>query len=307
MSPLCWMKFIFTPTVWSSSQPWCSDETGHHPNQTRYVIMGADQNGSPPKEIFPLVDQFIGEGGTLDWPETFKNLSSSTNPGQTLKGSEALGGMRFPKWLLKQENRSAISSSSGLGTNLRSTSNGLRNTAAVLVSPSGSQKHARIGKIAWTNSDPKPETNVGMDGHAGYPCSPSFVSYLEIHFYLIMIMAEEAVVDGTSGKIFLVYCSCSRMMWKKCWKGILPVFVLTEVMPLSSAINLGNSSQIGTIYLGFGWIMVPGPFHYPDVYRLDRKPGSTSPKTNLFQRSLNPPQPVCGLKMVPWARHTSEN
>ena len=60
--------------------------------------MGADQNGSPPKEIFPLVDQFIGEGGTLDWPETvIKNLSSSTNPGQTLKGSEALGGMRFPE------------------------------------------------------------------------------------------------------------------------------------------------------------------------------------------------------------------
>ena len=74
------------------------DETGHQPNHTHYAVLGVDQDGSPPEDIFPLVDEYLGEGGSLDWPETvIKNLPSSVEPGQTLTGSEALGGMRFSK------------------------------------------------------------------------------------------------------------------------------------------------------------------------------------------------------------------
>ncbi len=74
------------------------DETGHHPNQTCYAVLGSEGDSTPPEEIFPLVDQFIGEGGTLDWPECVVNTNLSPfRPGQILRGSEALGGLRFKK------------------------------------------------------------------------------------------------------------------------------------------------------------------------------------------------------------------
>jgi cellobiose phosphorylase len=80
------------------------DENGHHPNQTRYAVLGADQDGSPPAVIFPILEEFIGQGGTLDWPEAVvKNLPSSYQPGQTLNGLEALGGMRFSKITLNPD------------------------------------------------------------------------------------------------------------------------------------------------------------------------------------------------------------
>jgi cellobiose phosphorylase len=74
------------------------DETGHHPNHRYYMALGVDQDGNLPSEIFPLVDHFIGEGGSLDWPEAvIKRLTSPYQPGQVLKGYEALGGLRFPE------------------------------------------------------------------------------------------------------------------------------------------------------------------------------------------------------------------
>ncbi len=72
------------------------DERGHHPNQINYAVLGAEADGSPPQGFFPLLEDFIGEGGSLDWPEAaVRPLQNYVLAGQTYEGSEAVGGLRF--------------------------------------------------------------------------------------------------------------------------------------------------------------------------------------------------------------------
>ena len=72
------------------------DERGHHPNQINYAVLGTEADGSPPQGFFPLLEDFIGEGGSLDWPEAaVRPLQNYVLAGQTYEGSEAVGGLRF--------------------------------------------------------------------------------------------------------------------------------------------------------------------------------------------------------------------
>ena len=44
------------------------DERGHRPNTVTYAVLGAEGDGAPPVSFFPAVEDFIGEGGNLEWP-----------------------------------------------------------------------------------------------------------------------------------------------------------------------------------------------------------------------------------------------
>jgi cellobiose phosphorylase len=44
------------------------DERGHQPNMLTYAVLGAEEDGTPPRGFFPVMEDFIGEGGSLDWP-----------------------------------------------------------------------------------------------------------------------------------------------------------------------------------------------------------------------------------------------
>jgi cellobiose phosphorylase len=78
------------------------DERGHQPNDLTYAILGSGENGVKPVGFFPLIEDFIGEGGTLDWPEAIvKALAPAYRAGQTCDGYEALGGLRFEDLLLQ--------------------------------------------------------------------------------------------------------------------------------------------------------------------------------------------------------------
>jgi cellobiose phosphorylase len=45
------------------------DERGHQINRVTYAVLGVDGEGNPPGSLTPLVEDFIGEGGCLAWPE----------------------------------------------------------------------------------------------------------------------------------------------------------------------------------------------------------------------------------------------
>ena len=47
------------------------DERGHQPNTVTYGCARRRGDGTPPDRFFPLVEDFIGEGGTLDWPQAW--------------------------------------------------------------------------------------------------------------------------------------------------------------------------------------------------------------------------------------------
>jgi cellobiose phosphorylase len=72
------------------------DERGHRPNTTTYAVLGAESDGTPPVSFFPILEEFVGQGGTLDWPEAIVAPSSGGyRAGHQVAGYEAMGGLRF--------------------------------------------------------------------------------------------------------------------------------------------------------------------------------------------------------------------
>ncbi len=72
------------------------DERGHQPNPVTYAVLGAEGDGRPPVALFPVLEGFIGEGGTLDWPQAVvMPTSRGYSAGQRVDGYEAMGGLRF--------------------------------------------------------------------------------------------------------------------------------------------------------------------------------------------------------------------
>lgn len=73
------------------------DERGHVPNTVTYGVLGVTADGGRPVEFFPVVEDFIGEGGSLDWPAAIVDPESVPGQpaGQAIDGYEALGGLRF--------------------------------------------------------------------------------------------------------------------------------------------------------------------------------------------------------------------
>lgn len=72
------------------------DERGHKANKITYSVLGADAKGNAPIGFFPETEEFIGEGGALDWPETvIANATPTISAGVSLEGYEAMGALRF--------------------------------------------------------------------------------------------------------------------------------------------------------------------------------------------------------------------
>lgn len=88
---------VFTSEHGIEVQPALSfDERGHRVNKVTYGVFGATENGSAPAGFFPETEEFIGEGGALDWPEAVvSNQEPAVKSAAVLEGYEAIGGLRF--------------------------------------------------------------------------------------------------------------------------------------------------------------------------------------------------------------------
>lgn len=72
------------------------DERGHQINHTVYAVLGVESNKRAPIGFFPIIDDFIGKGGNLYWPEAVvMPLLPPAQAGAVDEGYEALGGLRF--------------------------------------------------------------------------------------------------------------------------------------------------------------------------------------------------------------------
>lgn len=86
------------------------DERGHRINQVCYSVLGAEADGAEPVGYFPVLEEFIGEGGALDWPEAIvANKKAGAAAGDSMEGYEALGGLQFHEFqLLPGESRAYV-------------------------------------------------------------------------------------------------------------------------------------------------------------------------------------------------------
>jgi len=72
------------------------DERGHQPNMLTYAVLGSDEDGAPPQGFFPVMEDFIGEGGSLDWPEAIiQGREPDYRSGMSVDGYESIGALRF--------------------------------------------------------------------------------------------------------------------------------------------------------------------------------------------------------------------
>lgn len=77
------------------------DERGHQKNDTTYYVCGMTGKGEQPKSFYPVVEEFIGEGGNLERPYAIAKNLPGVKAGTRAAGMEAMGGIRFQEVTLQ--------------------------------------------------------------------------------------------------------------------------------------------------------------------------------------------------------------
>jgi cellobiose phosphorylase len=78
------------------------DERGHKENNVCYKVLGRAGDGTDPVDFCPVFEDFIGEGGSLEWPKAVVNNSAEFyKPGTEIEGFEAVGALRFESEVLE--------------------------------------------------------------------------------------------------------------------------------------------------------------------------------------------------------------
>lgn len=90
------------------------DERGHQINDTTYYVCGITGKGEAPESFYPVVEDFIGEGGNFERPEAVAKQLPGVEKGTTAEGLEALGGIRFSKTILQPEEKVSYTVLTGL-------------------------------------------------------------------------------------------------------------------------------------------------------------------------------------------------
>lgn len=77
------------------------DERGHQVNDTTYYVCGVTEAGEAPESFYTVLEDFIGEGGSLERPIAMVKNQPGVKPGTKAEGFEAMGGIRFEKVTLQ--------------------------------------------------------------------------------------------------------------------------------------------------------------------------------------------------------------
>ncbi len=92
------------------------DERGHKVNTVVYGVAGASAVGKAPEGFFPIVEDYIGEGGSFEVPAAIiYNEMPQVMANASLEGYEAMGGLSFEKVTLKPQERVSYIIAMGFG------------------------------------------------------------------------------------------------------------------------------------------------------------------------------------------------
>lgn len=71
------------------------DERGHKVNDITYFVCGVTGNGENPVSFYPMVEDYLGEGGTYTQPRAVIEDKNGVPAGIQTEGGEAFGGLHF--------------------------------------------------------------------------------------------------------------------------------------------------------------------------------------------------------------------
>lgn len=93
------------------------DERGHKENSLVYTVMGYAGDGSSVQKFHPVVEDFIGEGGSFLNPKGVRRQIEGCQPGDTVEGCEAMGGIEFAEISLATGASASYIIQLGIGAN----------------------------------------------------------------------------------------------------------------------------------------------------------------------------------------------
>lgn len=94
------------------------DERGHKKNTIVYGVLGSTSNGEKPIGFYPIVEDFIGEGGSFENPKcVLLNQKPIIKSGEKLEGYEAIGAMRFKDEIIEGNESKTYIIAIGFGEN----------------------------------------------------------------------------------------------------------------------------------------------------------------------------------------------
>lgn len=137
------------------------DERGHKVNHVSYNVYGVDDKGKVPLGSFPMAEDFIGEGGSYDWPETIiLNSNKYLACGGTVEGYEAIGALRFDEQLLLPGESKTYIIAMSITEDRESDKSGILEYLDVngfekLLNQTESYWEDKLGKISFRSSDNK--------------------------------------------------------------------------------------------------------------------------------------------------------
>ena len=77
------------------------DERGHQKNRITYYVCGIEQDGTAPDGFMPVVEDYIGEGGSFERPLSVLCDLPYDSAGKQYDGYEIIGAMRFAQVTLQ--------------------------------------------------------------------------------------------------------------------------------------------------------------------------------------------------------------
>lgn len=93
------------------------DERGHQKNSLTYFVCGISGDGEKPESFYPVVQDYIGEGGTYTHPLKIIKNEEGVPAGNYFEGKEAMGGIRFPSVTLRADETKSYTVLIGLTEN----------------------------------------------------------------------------------------------------------------------------------------------------------------------------------------------
>ncbi len=71
------------------------DERGHQKNNATYFVCGITGKGGKPESFYPVVEDYLEDGGTFTHPGKVIKNKAGVPGGSSFEGKEAMGGIRF--------------------------------------------------------------------------------------------------------------------------------------------------------------------------------------------------------------------
>jgi cellobiose phosphorylase len=135
------------------------DERGHKVNTIYYSIQAVQENGKAPVGFFPIEEDFIGEGGSLDWPEAIlKNSTNYCEKNENIDGYEAIGAIRFEDIILKPGESKSYVVILGISDNASSVDEYVRTYGSIIKFEEQFEKNKeywerKLSSVSFKSSD----------------------------------------------------------------------------------------------------------------------------------------------------------